>query len=81
MTAGRVKVEPRWRFEATVLRDVVVDGVKRYAAGDIIEPKGFYYNGPQDKWVVLVGNVLQGHTIRMKMPRTSVSVKVGRAEE
>ena len=67
--------EVKWRFKATILKDVFIAGVKRHSEGDVLRPKGFYYNGHRDKWVVLVGDVLAGHAVRMMVPRDSVRIE------
>jgi hypothetical protein len=73
---ARVAAEEKWRFKATITKDVVIDGCTRQKKGEVLHPKGFYYNGLRDKWVILVGDVLTGHTIRMKVPRDSVNIEV-----
>jgi len=71
-----VAAEEKWRFRATVTKDMVIDGFARFKKGEVFHPKGFYYNGIKDKWIILVGDVLTGHTVRSKMLRDSVKLEV-----
>jgi len=65
----------KWKFEATILGDVIVEGVKRHRKGDILKVKGFYYSGERDKNVVLVGDV-RGACTRTSVPVDLVEVKM-----
>jgi len=53
-----------------------IDGHDRFKKGEVFYPKGFYYNGLKDKWIILVGDVCSGHTIRAKMLSDSVKMEV-----
>ena len=66
--------EKKWRFRATITRDVSVGGMPRYKAGEVLRPKGFYYSGHRDKHVVLVGSLFGGHCARVKLPRDAVEL-------
>jgi hypothetical protein len=71
-----------WRFRATVTKDVRMVGPESGGKkGDVFYPKGFYYSGPKDEWIILVGDVVSGNTIRARMPRACLKMEVRDCDE
>ena len=71
----------KWIFRAVFVKDARVDGILRHRKGEVLDPKGFYYNGPNDRWVILVGSVEEGHAMRDKVPRECVRIEVTKEGE
>ncbi len=63
----------KYKFKATLIKDTPA-----FKRGEVIYPKGFYYQGNQ---IILVGDIKEDHTIRLALHVESVKMEVKNIDE